>query len=103
MCEVTTFHTDRRRRRCPRWVGISEVVFFSKSVKMHLDLVRDLLKSGDGQEASKRQWFIPTGRSLAPYTVHRQYKMGSKRPSTLIRKEQVWFLVSSRELLLALM
>lgn len=73
MCEVTTFHTDRRRRRYPRWVGISEVV---KSAKMHLDLVRDLLKSGDGQEASKRQWFIPTGRSLAPYTVHRQYKNG---------------------------
>lgn len=80
MCEVTTFHTDRRRRRYPRWVGISEVV---KSAKMHLDLVRDLLKSDDGQEASKSQWFIPTGRSLAPYTVHRQYKMGSKRPSTI--------------------
>lgn len=48
MYEVTMFHTDRRGRRYLRWVGMSEVVFFSKSAKMHLDLVRDLLKSGDG-------------------------------------------------------
>lgn len=49
MCEATKFHTNKRRkRRYPRWVGISEVVSFSKPVKMHLNLVRDLLKSGDG-------------------------------------------------------